>query len=49
MHIDARTPTTKNPAERFTGDVWLDPIAAPREEGQRMTVARVRALARRRP
>jgi quercetin dioxygenase-like cupin family protein len=42
MHIDARTPTTKNPSERFTGDVWLDPIAAPREQGQRMTVARVR-------
>jgi quercetin dioxygenase-like cupin family protein len=41
MHIDAQTPTTKNPPERFTGDVWLDPIAAPREEGQRMTVAKV--------
>jgi quercetin dioxygenase-like cupin family protein len=42
MRIDPRTPSTKNPPERFTGDVWLDPIASPREEGQRMTVATVR-------
>lgn len=41
MHVDPRNPTTKNPPERFTGDVWLHPIAAPREEGQRMTVAKV--------
>ncbi|ACQ82359.1 Cupin 2 conserved barrel domain protein [Beutenbergia cavernae DSM 12333] len=34
--------TAKNPPERFTGDVWLDPIAGPREPGQRMTVATVR-------
>lgn len=42
MQIDARTLTTKNPAAQFTGDVWLDPIASPREEGQRMIVAKVR-------
>lgn len=42
MQIDPRTPTTKNSAEQFTGDVWLDPIASPRDEGQRMIVARVR-------
>jgi quercetin dioxygenase-like cupin family protein len=42
MHVDPRTPTTKNPPEQFTGDVWLDPIASPREEGQRMIVAKVR-------
>lgn len=42
MYVLARTPTSKNPPERFTGDVWLDPIASPREEGQRMTVAKVR-------
>ena len=24
MQIDPRTPTTKNSAEQFTGDVWLD-------------------------
>ncbi|WP_043497296.1 cupin domain-containing protein [Georgenia sp. SUBG003] len=42
MDIDPRTPTTKNPPEQFTGDVWVDPIALPREEGQRMVVAFVR-------
>lgn len=42
MQVDPRTPTYKNPPEQFTGDVWLDPIANPREEGQRMVVARVR-------
>jgi hypothetical protein len=42
MQITPRTPTTKNPPERFTGDVWLDPIASPHEEGQRMIVAKVR-------
>jgi quercetin dioxygenase-like cupin family protein len=42
MQIDARPPTTKNPPEQFTGDVWLDPIAHPREDGQRMIVAKVR-------
>ena len=42
MQIDARPPTTKNPPEQFTGDVWLDPIAHPRDEGQVMFVARVR-------
>ena len=42
MQIDPRTPTTKNPPEQFTGDVWLDPIARPREAGQSMFVAKVR-------
>lgn len=42
MQIDARPPTTKNPFDRFTGDVWLDPIAHPRTDGQRMFVAKVR-------
>jgi quercetin dioxygenase-like cupin family protein len=42
MQVTPPTPTVKNPPERFTGDVWLDPLAAPREEGQRMTVAKVR-------
>ena len=42
MQIDPRQPTTKNPPEQFTGDVWLDPIASPREPGQHMVVARVR-------
>jgi quercetin dioxygenase-like cupin family protein len=42
MQVNPRAPTTKNPPEQFTGDVWLDPIASPREPGQRMVVARVR-------
>ncbi|SJZ81025.1 Cupin domain protein [Marinactinospora thermotolerans DSM 45154] len=42
MQIDPRAPTVKNPPEQFTGDVWLDPIAFPREDGQRMVVAKVR-------
>ena len=42
MQIDDRPATTKNPPERFTGDVWLDPIAHPRTDGQRMVVAKVR-------
>lgn len=37
-----KAPTTKNPPEQFRGDVWLDPIAHPQEEGQSMIVARVR-------
>ena len=42
MELDPRPSTTKNPPERFTGDVWLDPIAAPRDPRQRMLVAKVR-------
>ncbi|MGV9857742.1 (R)-mandelonitrile lyase [Gordonia sp. NPDC003425] len=41
MILDKRHPTTKNPAEQFTGDVWLDPIASPRDPGQKMVVAKV--------
>ena len=37
-----KAPTTKNGPEQFTGDVWVDPIATPQEEGQGMIVARVR-------
>lgn len=36
------TQTAKNPPEQFSGDVWVDPIASPQEDGQRMVVARVR-------
>ena len=42
MRVLEAAPTGKNPPERFTGDVWLDGIAAPQQEGQRMVVARVR-------
>jgi quercetin dioxygenase-like cupin family protein len=42
MQIDPTPPTSKAAPELFTGDVWVDPIASPRDEGQRMTVAKVR-------
>lgn len=42
MNIEPSVPTTKNPAAQFAGDVWLDPIALPHEEGQTMVVATVR-------
>ncbi|MFG6477194.1 cupin domain-containing protein [Microbacterium sp. P06] len=42
MNIEPTTPTTKNPAEQFAGDVWLDMIAVPHEDTQHMTVATVR-------
>ncbi|MFV0253864.1 MAG: cupin domain-containing protein [Beutenbergiaceae bacterium] len=37
-----KPPTTKNPPEYFTGDVWADPIAGPREGDQRQVVVLVR-------
>jgi hypothetical protein len=43
VQIDPRTSTSKNPPEQFTGDVWLDPIASPRQPGQRMVVAWVQS------
>ncbi|KQQ20769.1 cupin [Rathayibacter sp. Leaf299] len=42
MNIEPSRPTTKNPPEQFAGDVWLDMIAVPHEDGQHMTVATVR-------
>ena len=42
MQIEPMKPTSKNPPEQFAGDVWLDPIAAPHTDDQRMTVSRVR-------
>jgi quercetin dioxygenase-like cupin family protein len=42
MHIEDRTPTVKNPAKWFTGDVWLDPIIAPHDADQRMSGGLVR-------
>ena len=42
MNIEPAVPTTKNPAEQFAGDVWLDPIAMPHEANQTMVVATVR-------
>lgn len=37
-----KIPTAKNSPAQFTGDVWVDPIASPQEDGQTMTVALVR-------
>ena len=42
MNLQPKKPTAKNPATQFTGDAWVDPIASPRAEGQRMSAARVR-------
>ncbi|WP_278235803.1 cupin domain-containing protein [Isoptericola sp. AK164] len=42
MKVLTAAPTTKNPPEQFTGDVWLDPIAYPQDAGQTMVVAKVR-------
>jgi quercetin dioxygenase-like cupin family protein len=37
-----KQPTGKNPPENFTGDVWVDGIASPQQDSQRMGVAKVR-------
>ncbi|QYF74638.1 cupin domain-containing protein [Cryobacterium sp. PAMC25264] len=42
MQIEPRTPTVKNPAAQFAGDVWLDSVATPHTDDQRMTVVVVR-------
>jgi quercetin dioxygenase-like cupin family protein len=42
MKVQPKAPSVKNPATNFTGDVWLDMIASPQAEGQRMSVAKVR-------
>ncbi|MEQ7126007.1 cupin domain-containing protein [Actinopolymorpha sp. B11F2] len=42
MNIEPKSPTNKGSADWFTGDVWVDPIAAPRDGDQRMIVGRVR-------
>ena len=42
MEIIPTPATVKNPPEWFTGDVWLDHVVAPRDEGQRMSAGLVR-------
>jgi quercetin dioxygenase-like cupin family protein len=42
MQIEPQQPTIKSPPEQFSGDVWLDTIALPHTDDQRMTVATVR-------
>jgi quercetin dioxygenase-like cupin family protein len=44
MVILPKQPTTKNPPEMFTGDVYVDGIIRPQEDDQRMVVAKVRFL-----
>jgi quercetin dioxygenase-like cupin family protein len=41
MEIEPKKPSIKGPAEWFTGDVWIDPIAVG-EEPSRIRVAAVR-------
>ncbi|WP_084077722.1 cupin domain-containing protein [Demequina sp. NBRC 110057] len=42
MDIQQKVPTVKNPPEQFAGDVWVDPLVAPRDGDQRTVVAKVR-------
>ncbi len=42
QQIEPVQPTSKNSAAQFVGDVWLDLVAAPHSDDQRMTVAIVR-------
>lgn len=42
MRILPTSPTVKNPPEWFTGDVWLDPVVSPQDEGQRLSAGLVR-------
>jgi quercetin dioxygenase-like cupin family protein len=42
VKIQSKHPTVKNPPEYFTGDVWVDGLASPQDNGQRMVVAKVR-------
>ncbi|MBX3193798.1 MAG: cupin domain-containing protein [Microbacteriaceae bacterium] len=42
MNIEPTPPTGKGPAEWFTGDVWIEQIVAPKVDGQRGNLGRVR-------
>jgi len=42
MRTIDKQPTIKNPAQQFTGDVWLDLLATPQEGDQRIVVGLVR-------
>lgn len=42
MKIEDKQATAKGPEATFTGDVWVDAIAFPHDDGQRMAVSRVR-------
>ncbi len=42
MHVEPTPATAKGPADRFTGDVWVDAIATRKADPSRMIVSRVR-------
>jgi quercetin dioxygenase-like cupin family protein len=42
MELETRQPTGKGPAERFTGDVWVDVVARQRPFPSRLTAGIVR-------
>lgn len=42
MQLIPKPPTGKNPPGWFTGAVWLDPLATPQNDDQRMNVILVR-------
>ncbi|MEU4385760.1 cupin domain-containing protein [Promicromonospora sp. NPDC023805] len=42
MNIEPKPATAKGSPDWFTGDVWVDMIAAPHDDRQRMIVSRVR-------
>lgn len=42
MDIEPKRTTVKNPPERFTGDVWADPVVVPRPGVSRMICSQVR-------
>ncbi len=42
MNVVPKPPTTRGQAEWFTGEVWIDAIAAPKVDGQRANLGRVR-------
>lgn len=47
MEVITRPPTTKGPAQTFTGDVWVDGIyAGPTQEQARLAVVRFAPCAR---
>ena len=42
MNIEDKQPTARGPADRFTGDVWVDAIAVRKPAPSAMIVSRVR-------
>lgn len=42
MQIEPTSPSAHAPADQFTGDVWVERITAPREDGQKAVASLVR-------